>query len=165
MKDYAIIQFAGKQFKVHEGDIFDVERQPEVLENQVLFYSYDDEKMVGKPEVEDVVVKLLQIEEKRGKKVLVARFKSKSRYRKSKSHRQPLSTIKVEKITFKSAISSALKEEKAEDVKNDKKVVPAKKDTKVEKTTKTKKTVEKAKTPAKKATPKKSASSKKEAKK
>ena len=103
MKKYAIIQFAGKQFKVCEGDVFELERQDSKLEHQVIFFSDGDKILVGTPELKDIVVTLIEIEQKRSRKIRVARFKSKSRYRRVNGHRQPLSVIKVEKIGIKVA--------------------------------------------------------------
>lgn len=91
---YAVISLGGKQFKVSEGDLFEIERQHKPIKAAVLMYSNGKDVIMGS----DVEVKLNVIEEKRAKKVRVGRFKAKSRYHKVKGHRQPISVIKVDEI-------------------------------------------------------------------
>lgn len=94
---YAVISLGGKQFKVSEGDTLKLERQDGVS-NEVLYYSDGESVQVGTPKLANISVKLTKTEDKKDKKVRVARFKSKSRYKKTKGHRQPISVLKVEKI-------------------------------------------------------------------
>jgi len=94
---YAIIELAGRQFMVKEGDTLEVTRQSE-LACKTLFYKTETETKVGTPYLEDIVVDLEKIEDKKDAKVVVARYKSKSRYRRKKGHRQPISVIKVKSI-------------------------------------------------------------------
>ena len=98
MKKYAIIQLGGKQFKITEGLEFSVERQ-EKLDIAVLLYSDGKTVELGEPTLTGVTVKAKIIEEKNAPKIRVARFKSKSRYRKVKGHKQPMSVVKIEAIT------------------------------------------------------------------
>src|SRR4030066_814265 len=95
---YAIIRFGGKQFKVKEGDVFEIERQEKPVTAEVLLFSEDETLLVGTPVLTNVSVKLDVLEETRGKKVRVARFRSKSRHRRVQGHKQPLSVIKVMEI-------------------------------------------------------------------
>jgi large subunit ribosomal protein L21 len=95
---YAVIQLGGKQIKVSEGDTFEIERQDKI-NIDVLMFSDENGVLIGAPILEDVKVKASIVEDVMGDKVIVARFKSKSRYRKKKGHRQPLSVIKIEEIT------------------------------------------------------------------
>ncbi|MBW6441992.1 50S ribosomal protein L21 [Patescibacteria group bacterium] len=99
MEKYAVIKLASKQYLVREGDVIKVERQQKPLKIEVLFYSEGDTRIIGEPEVKDLSVKAIVLEEKLDKKVRVARFKSKSRYDKVRGHRQPISVIKIEKIS------------------------------------------------------------------
>jgi len=82
---------------VKEGDTLEVTRQSE-LSCKTLFYKNDDETKVGMPYLEDILVDLEKIEDKKDDKVVVARFKSKSRYRRKRGHRQPISVVKVKSI-------------------------------------------------------------------
>ncbi len=98
---YAVIRLGGKQFKVQEGEKIELERQ-ENAKAEVLLFSDGDNVYLGKPILSDYEVLLKEVEQKRGKKVRVGRFKSKSRYRKIKGHRQPLSVFEVGKMGKKS---------------------------------------------------------------
>lgn len=94
---YAIIALAGRQFMVKEGDSLEVTHQNE-LTNQVLFYKNDATVLVGTPFLEDITVELERLEDKKDKKVVVARFRAKSRHRVRKGHRQPISILKVKSV-------------------------------------------------------------------
>lgn len=78
--------------------MIELERQEKPLKIDILLYSDGSKAVIGDPEVKGVSVKASVLEEKLGKKVRVARFKKKSRYKKVKGHRQPVSVIKIEKI-------------------------------------------------------------------
>jgi len=96
MEKYAVIQFSGRQFLVNDGDILEVERQPKSPKIDVLMYFDGKKHVIGEPFLENSLVKVTNIEDKKAKKIRVVRFKSKSRYRKVKGHRQPISVVKVE---------------------------------------------------------------------
>lgn len=99
---YAVIRIGGKQLKVSEKDTFEIERQKDPVRLEVLMYCDEDKILVGTPILENISVKVSIVEDKRDKKIRVARFKSKSRYRKVSGHRQPISIIRVDKIEEKS---------------------------------------------------------------
>ena len=54
---------------------------------------------VGKPLVPGVKVTAKILEEGKGKKKMVFRYKSKTRYKKKKGHRQPFTKVQITKIT------------------------------------------------------------------
>ncbi|MFA5776500.1 MAG: 50S ribosomal protein L21 [Patescibacteria group bacterium] len=97
---YAIIELAGRQFMVKEGDTLEVTRQSK-LSCKTLFYKSEGETKVGTPYLENILVDLEKVEDKKDDKVVVARFKSKSRYRRKRGHRQPISVVKVKSIKEK----------------------------------------------------------------
>ena len=96
---YAVIKLDGKQFKVSEGQKIEVNRQPKVTV-QVLTYSNGTELFIGNPFLTDVKVKTSVLGEKKGKKVIIQRFKAKSRYRVKKGHRQPLTIVRIDQINI-----------------------------------------------------------------
>jgi len=109
---YAIIKLDGKQFKVTEGQTLKVNRQPKSKQAlQVLSYSNGGETFIGNPFLTDVQVKSTVLNEEKGKKVTIQRFKSKSRYRVKKGHRQPLTVLKIDQIS-KDGEAVAVKETK-----------------------------------------------------
>ncbi len=100
---YAIVKLAGKQFKVSEGEQFitnrlDHEVDQEFETDQVLLVSDGDETQVGQPLVKGAKVKFKIIDNFRSKKIRVGKFKAKTRYRRVKGHRQPLTKLEVMKI-------------------------------------------------------------------
>ena len=101
---YAVIGLSGSQFLVSEGDKLKVNRLLEKEGSKFslvpLLVSGDEGALVGTPLVENVKVQLSVLEHKKDKKIAVRRFKSKSRYRKNKGHRQPVSIIEVVKIDY-----------------------------------------------------------------
>jgi large subunit ribosomal protein L21 len=106
---YAVIRFGGKQFMVEEGDTVELTRQPDSTGVEVLYYVDGADVKVGTPTVSQVAVVLDKIEDKLGDKIRVTRFKSKSRYRKVKGHRQRLSVFEVKSIGVKKAKKSETK--------------------------------------------------------
>jgi large subunit ribosomal protein L21 len=112
MDKYAVIQFGGKQLLVTEGQKFEIERQGS-LEMDVLLFSENGNVQIGTPILKDIAVKATLLEDKKDKKIVVARYKSKSRYRKKKGHRQPISVIQIDQIGKATAkAKTEVKEEK-----------------------------------------------------
>jgi len=106
---YAVIRLAGRPFRVSEGDKLKVNRiSPERISDEiragkgggvdVLLYVDDKTRNIGMPPVEGVGVELKVLEDKKDKKISVRRFRGKSRYRKKRGHRQPVSILEVVSI-------------------------------------------------------------------
>ena len=98
---YAIIATGGKQYKVAEGDVIkveklDVEVGSEVTFDQVIAVS-DDSLKVG-ADVANVTVTASVMEQGRGKKVIVYKYKRKTGYHKKNGHRQAYTQVKIDKI-------------------------------------------------------------------
>ncbi|WP_053956979.1 50S ribosomal protein L21 [Inediibacterium massiliense] len=100
---YAIIETGGKQYRVQEGDTLFIEKlevsEGEAVEfDKVLALSKDGKLSVGAPVVEGAKVSATVVENGKGPKVIIFKYKSKKDYRKKQGHRQPYTKIKVEKI-------------------------------------------------------------------
>ncbi|MDP3955042.1 MAG: 50S ribosomal protein L21 [bacterium] len=100
---YAIIRIGGKQYRVSEGENLEVEKLPlekdkEAVFEEVLLLADDKEVKIGKPFVKDVKVKALVLDQKKGEKIRVAKFKSKVRYRRVRGFRPQITVLKIEKI-------------------------------------------------------------------
>ncbi len=99
---YAVIATGGKQYKVSEGDIIRVERlgvdagETYTFDN-VLLVSGDEVK-VGAPTVAGASVVADVIDNVKGKKVIVYKYKRKSGYHKKNGHRQQYTAVKITKI-------------------------------------------------------------------
>ncbi|MCQ2536534.1 MAG: 50S ribosomal protein L21 [Lachnospiraceae bacterium] len=99
---YAVIATGGKQYKVAEGDIITIEKLgvaagETVTFDQVLAVGGDSMK-IGTPVVAGATVTASVVEEGRGKKVIVYKYKRKSGYHKKNGHRQAFTKVKIEKI-------------------------------------------------------------------
>ena len=99
---YAIIATGGKQYKVSEGDVIRVEKLGAEAGST---YTFDrvlavsgDEVKVGSPFVEGATVEASVIEEGKGKKITVYKYKRKTGYHKKQGHRQLYTKVKIEKI-------------------------------------------------------------------
>ena len=100
---YAIIQTGGKQYKISEGEEILVEKlanQPKniIVFSDVLLVIDDNSRVVGHPTVNGAKVEAEIMAQIRGPKIRVATYKSKSRYRKVKGHRQSLTRVKITRI-------------------------------------------------------------------
>ena len=98
---YAIIATGGKQYKVSEGDIIKVEKLvaeagDTVTFDQVVAVS-DGSLKVGK-DVSSASVTATVMEQGKGKKVIVYKYKRKSGYHKKNGHRQAYTQVKIDKI-------------------------------------------------------------------
>lgn len=107
---FAIIKTGGKQYKVAEGDVLYIEKLvhegEEVVFNDVLLVvnpstslGASGEVKVGKPLVAGAKVLAKVLEDGKGEKKMVFRYKSKTRYHKKKGHRQPYTKVQILKIT------------------------------------------------------------------
>lgn len=98
---YAIIATGGKQYKVSEGDILKVEKlEAEIGKtitfDQVLAVNADGLK-VGK-DIANANVTATIMDQARGKKVIVYKYKRKTGYHKKNGHRQAYTQVKIDKI-------------------------------------------------------------------
>lgn len=104
MNNYVIFRAAGKQYKVSTGDTLDIdkilgEKGQEVVFEEVLLSSKDDDVVVGMPTVPGVKVKAKIVDQIKGEKVRVAKFKAKARFRRVTGFRSQLTKIQIESIT------------------------------------------------------------------
>ena len=101
--EYAVINTGGKQYTVYPGSSIQVERlareEEEHFEiNEILLVSKDGKLKVGNPLVDGASVKAQIIENGRGKKITVLKYKPKIRYKKKTGHRQHYTELKITEI-------------------------------------------------------------------
>ena len=94
---YAVVESGGKQYKVEEGrwllvDRLDVKDGDKVTLRPVLFR--DGDVIVGK-DLAKVKVEAKVVENLRGKKIKVFKYKAKKGYRKRAGHRSELTKLEV----------------------------------------------------------------------
>lgn len=101
-KELAVIQIGGSQQIVSEGESITTQLPQgstgPIEVNEVLLIAKGDDIKIGKPYIDGALVKMNIIEQKRGRKLRVLKYKSKTRYRKTIGFRPVLTTLKVEKI-------------------------------------------------------------------
>ena len=100
---YAIIKTGGKQYKVAEGDVLnveklDAEKGAEVVFDEGLAIVNDGEVTVGKPFIDGAKVTATVEEQGKGEKILVFKYRAKVNYRKRMGHRQPYTAVKISGI-------------------------------------------------------------------
>ena len=98
---YAIIATGGKQYKVSEGDVIRVEKLAAEAGDSVTFdqvLAVSDKKLKVGDDVANATVSATVVENGRGKKVIVYRYKRKSGYHKKNGHRQAYTQVKIDKI-------------------------------------------------------------------
>jgi len=101
---YAIVEIAGQQFKVQEGQevfVHRLEGEPgaDVKFEKVLLLDNEGKVKVGTPLVKGANVNAKIVSHLKGDKVTVFKKKRRKGYQKSNGHRQYLSKIKIENIT------------------------------------------------------------------
>ena len=102
---YAVIKSGGKQHKVSEGEEILLEKlsldEGEVIEfSEVLAVNKDGNLNVVKPLLEGAGVKGNVINHLKTKKITVIKMKRRKDYRKKQGHRQNLTKVKIESISY-----------------------------------------------------------------
>jgi large subunit ribosomal protein L21 len=100
---YAIVRCGGGQYQVAEGETIEVTRlqadEGDIVElNEVLLISDDQHVSVGQPLVEGAGVRARVVRHVKGPKVVVQKYKPKTRYRVKVGYRDSLSRLLIEKI-------------------------------------------------------------------
>src|SRR3989344_5662052 len=99
---FAVIETGGKQYRVSPGTKIKVEKLTPEGENfvfdKVLLVSDGKGIKIGKPYVGDSKVEAKIVKQGRAKKVIVFRYKSKTRQRTKKGHRQPYTEVEITSI-------------------------------------------------------------------
>jgi len=103
--DYAVFKTGGKQYRVKPGDTLDVEKLPVSVDSvtefgEVLAVSDGGEVTFGSPYIPGAKV-LAQVQSHyRDRKIIVFKYKRKTRYRRKKSHRQEYTRVLIQDITI-----------------------------------------------------------------
>lgn len=101
---YAIIETGGKQYRVKQGDLVQVEKLPGdvgakvVFDRVLLLGGSADAPVVGRPLVQGAAVEGEIVRQGRGDKITVFKFKRRKNYRRKIGHRQAFTELKVTSI-------------------------------------------------------------------
>lgn len=98
---YAVVETGGKQYRVQEGDVIQVEKlavnEGEVVSLDVIVLGKDGKVFVGE-ELANVKVNAKVVSHGKGKKVIVFKYKPKKDYRRKQGHRQPYTELVIETV-------------------------------------------------------------------
>lgn len=103
--EFAVIKTGGKQYKVSEGDTVSIEKikgeyakGDKLTFDEVLLVDNGKDTTIGTPFITGAKVAGEIVEIGRGRKLLVMKYKQKSRYLKRNGHRQPFFKVKITSI-------------------------------------------------------------------
>ncbi|MEK7200760.1 MAG: 50S ribosomal protein L21 [Patescibacteria group bacterium] len=104
---FAIIETGGKQYRVAVGDTIKIEKIKSDIkvgdvvsfDKVLLIDNGTDSTDIGTPYIEGAKVSGTLVEIGRNAKVMVIKYKQKSRYFKRNGHRQPYFKVKIDKIS------------------------------------------------------------------
>jgi len=101
---YAVIETGGKQYRVQEGDVITIEKLnvsagDDITFDKVLLLNDGQTVQVGTPIVEAAKVFGSVVENGKGEKVIIFKYKAKKDYRKKQGHRQPYTMVKIESLS------------------------------------------------------------------
>ncbi len=102
---YAVIKTGGKQHRVSEGEMLDLEKiegnkGDEVVFNEVLMVADADNVRIGTPLLDGAKVIGEILAQKKSKKINVFRMKRRKGYHKKTGHRQQLTSMKIKAISL-----------------------------------------------------------------
>lgn len=102
----AVIKTGGKQYLVKEGDVLEIEKREEEVGKKIsfeevllIFNENGEDIQIGQPNLK-VNVEAEILEQKRGKKITVVKYKAKTRYHRRTGHRQLLTKVMILKISL-----------------------------------------------------------------
>ena len=100
--EFAVIQTGGKQYKVSKGSLVSIEKikgeyqkGDKISFDKVLLVDDGQNTTIGAPYIEGAKVNAEIVEIGRARKILVVKYKQKSRYLKRNGHRQPFFKVKI----------------------------------------------------------------------
>jgi large subunit ribosomal protein L21 len=100
---YAIVKTGGKQYRVAEGDVIEVEKlvgaPGDAVTLSAVLLVDGDTLVTEASKLADVAVTGELVEHTKGPKIRIHKFKNKTGYHKRQGHRQPLTRVKVTGIS------------------------------------------------------------------
>lgn len=101
---YAIVESGGRQYRAEVGHTFSVEKLPcevgEQIEMNVLLLSNDEDIRVGQPLVDGASVTATVVDQYKGKKIFVWKYRPRKRYRRRQGHRQEYTRLRIDEINL-----------------------------------------------------------------
>ena len=99
----AVIETGGKQYKVKEGDVIEIEKLDnvpgeEVSFDRILLVSGEGTIKIGNPIVKTAKVLGKLVKETKGPKLIAFKYTRRANYRRKVGHRQKYSLVKIESV-------------------------------------------------------------------
>jgi large subunit ribosomal protein L21 len=99
----AVIRTGGKQYLVSPGQKIKIEKivkkeSSEIAFNEVLLLEKGKKVEIGNPLVKGAKVIGKIIRHGKGKKIIIFKYRAKTRYKKKAGHRQPFTEVEITKI-------------------------------------------------------------------
>lgn len=108
---YAIVEKGGRQYRTEVGQTIQTERLPfkvgeTVNLDKVLLVVDKESRMIGKPVVQNAAVRATVVDQFRGKKIRILKYRSGNRYRVRQGHRQYYTRLRIDEILTGSELDS-----------------------------------------------------------
>ncbi len=100
---YAIVESGGRQYRAEVGQIIQTEKLPygvgeTISLEQVLLVANGENTMIGTPHVAGATVQATVVNQLKGKKIDILKYKPKIRYRVRQGHRQQYTRLRIDQI-------------------------------------------------------------------
>ena len=101
---YAIVRAGGKQYRVEQGDVVQLERVEAkvgtslTLDDVLLVSAGEGDVRVGTPRVEGAAVTGTVVEQGRSAKLRVFKYKKRKHYRRTRGHRQSVTAVRIDAV-------------------------------------------------------------------
>lgn len=97
---YAVIESGGKQHRVEEGEILQLEKLDaatgdKVKFDKILLIGEGDSVRIGEPYLKDGEVEAEVLKQGRGNKIKIIKFNRRKHYKKQQGHRQLFTEVKI----------------------------------------------------------------------
>jgi large subunit ribosomal protein L21 len=107
---YAIVESGGRQYRAEVGHTIQTEKLPQdvgetVTLDRVLLVADGEKTVIGTPIVSGASVQATVVDQFRGDKILVLKYKPKNRYRVRQGHRQHYTRLRIDEIVTDSSES------------------------------------------------------------
>ncbi len=102
---FAVIATGGKQYKVAVGDEIEIEKLDAEVDSSVdlraiMLVDDDDEVTLDKDALAKATVTGVVLDQFKGPKVRIFKYRNKTGYRRKTGHRQPLTRVRVDAISL-----------------------------------------------------------------
>jgi len=128
---YAIVKTGGKQYKVAESDVIDVEKlaaEPDsTIELEVVFIADGSKVITDADALQKAKVIATVVEQFKGDKQIIFKFKKRKGYKRLRGHRQNLTKLKIDSISLGDKAPKATKKTYSKKVAEDEEATAEKK--------------------------------------